>query len=48
MKQYGARYLYVGSLEKATYPQANLNRFSEFMQTVYSANGVTIYRVSGS
>jgi YYY domain-containing protein len=48
MKRYSARYLYVGSLEKTTYPQANLNRFSGFMQTVYSANGVTIYQVSGS
>ncbi len=45
MSRYHARYLYVGSLEKTTYPQANLNRFSGFMQTVYSANGVTIYRV---
>lgn len=48
MKRYNARYLYVGSLEKTTYPQANLNRFSEFMQTVYSADGVTIYQVPGS
>ena len=48
MKRYDARYLYVGSLEKATYPQANLNRFSKFMQTVYSANDVTIYMVPGS
>jgi len=48
MKQYDAHYLYVGSIEKTTYPQANLNRFSEFMQTVYSANGVTIFRVPGS
>ena len=45
MNRYNAHYLYVGSLEKTTYPQANLNRFSEFMQRVYSANGVTIYRV---
>ena len=48
MKRYDARYLYVGSLEKTTYPQANFNRFSRFMQTVYSANGVTIYMVPGS
>ncbi len=47
MSRYHARYIYVGSLEKTTYPQANLNRFSGFMQTVYSANGVTIYRVPG-
>jgi YYY domain-containing protein len=48
MKRYNARYIYVGSLEKTTYPQANLNRFSGFMQTVYSANGVTIYQVPES
>ena len=47
MNRYNAHYLYVGSLEKTTYPQANLNRFSGFMQRVYSANGVTIYRVPG-
>jgi uncharacterized membrane protein len=48
MKQYNAHYLYVGSIEKTTYPQTNLNRFSGFMQAVYSANGVTIFRVPGS
>jgi YYY domain-containing protein len=48
MNQYNARYLYVGPLEKTTYTQANLNRFSKFMQTIYSANGVTIYRVPES
>jgi uncharacterized membrane protein len=48
MNRYNAHYLYVGSLEKTTYPQANLNRYSGFMQTVYSANGVTIYRVPES
>ncbi|HEY6284596.1 MAG TPA: hypothetical protein VIX20_02940, partial [Ktedonobacteraceae bacterium] len=48
MNRYNAHYLYVGSLEKTTYPQANLTRFSGFMQTVYSANGVTIYRVPES
>ena len=48
MKQYNVRYLYIGSLEKATYPQANLNRFSKFMQTIYAANGVTIYQVPAS
>jgi len=47
MNRYNAHYLYVGSLEKTTYPQANLNRFSGFMQRVYSANGVTIYQVPG-
>jgi len=48
MNQYNAKYLYVGPLEKTTYTQANLNRFSKFMQTIYSANGVTIYGVPES
>lgn len=45
MNQYNAQYLYVGPLEESTYPGANLHRFGSFMQTVYSANGVTIYQV---
>jgi uncharacterized membrane protein len=45
MNRYNAVYLYVGPLEQSTYPGTNLHRFSSFMQTVYSANGVTIYRV---
>jgi uncharacterized membrane protein len=45
MNRYNAQYLYVGPLEQSTYPGANLHRFSSFMQTVYSANGVTIYQV---
>jgi uncharacterized membrane protein len=45
MNQYNAQYLYVGPLEQSTYPGANLHRFSSFMQTVYSENGVTIFRV---
>lgn len=45
MARYHAEYLYVGPLEYAKYPGANLHRFSTFMQTVYSADGVTIYKV---
>jgi YYY domain-containing protein len=45
MARYHAQYLYVGLLERAKYPTANLQRFSAFMQVVYSADGVTIYRV---
>src|SRR6266581_1493467 len=48
MARYNAQYLYVGPLEQLTYPRANLHRFSSFMDIVYSANGVTIYRVPGS
>ncbi len=45
MARYQAQYLYVGPLEYAKYPGANLHRFSTFMQVVYNANGVTIYKV---
>ncbi len=45
MARYHAQYLYVGLLEREKYPTANLQRFSAFMQVVYSADGVTIYMV---
>jgi uncharacterized membrane protein len=45
MARYGAQYLYVGSLEQATYFGADLQRFSKFMQIVYQRDGVTIYKV---
>ncbi len=45
MARYHAQYLYVGLLERVKYPTTNLQRFSAFMQVVYSADGVTIYRV---
>lgn len=45
LAHYHAHYLYVGPLEQAKYPTADLQRFSSFMPIVYSAEGVTIYRV---
>jgi YYY domain-containing protein len=45
MTRYHVQYLYVGAVELAKYPQADLQRFSAFMQVVYSADGVTIYKV---
>lgn len=47
MGYYGARYLYVGALEQATYVGANLQRFRSFMHVVYQFDGVTIYQVPG-
>jgi uncharacterized membrane protein len=47
MARYGARYLYVGALEQATYVGVNLHRFSSFMKVVYQYEGVTIYQVPG-
>ncbi len=45
LARYQAQYLYVGPLEHETYIKADLNRFGNFMQIVYSAQGVTIYKV---
>ncbi|GCF08749.1 DUF2298 domain-containing protein [Dictyobacter arantiisoli] len=45
MARYHVQYVYVGMLERSTYTGANLNRFASFMNTVYQANGVTIYQV---
>lgn len=45
MRQYNAQYIYVGALEKQKYSIVDLNRFSSFMEVVYNANGVTIYKV---
>jgi YYY domain-containing protein len=43
--RYHAQYIYIGALEHAKYPKANLSRFGSFMQIVYNTNGVTIYKV---
>jgi YYY domain-containing protein len=45
MAHYKAQYLYVGPLEMAKYTNADLHRYSRFMQIVYNAEGVTIYKV---
>ncbi len=45
LARYQAQYLYVGQLEQLKYPKADLHRFAAFMQVVYSAQGVTIYKV---
>ncbi|HEX4203583.1 MAG TPA: DUF2298 domain-containing protein [Ktedonobacteraceae bacterium] len=45
MAHYHAQYLYVGALEFVKYPKADLQRFGSFMQVVYAAHGVTIYKV---
>ena len=45
LAHYHAQYVYVGPLEEQKYPKANLQRFAAFMQVVYSADGVTIYKV---
>jgi YYY domain-containing protein len=45
MKRQGAQYLYVGPLEAGKYVDTDLQRFRGFMQVVYDAQGVTIYKL---
>lgn len=45
LQRYQVKYLYVGNLEKATYNNADLSRFSTYLPVVYSRDGVTIYQV---
>ncbi|HET8840418.1 MAG TPA: hypothetical protein VFN35_03085, partial [Ktedonobacteraceae bacterium] len=45
MKYYGAKYIYVGALEQATYQGVDLQHFNSFMHVVYHKGGVTIYQV---
>jgi uncharacterized membrane protein len=46
LARYHVQYLYVGLLERMKYPTADSRRFSAFLHVVYSANGVTIYKVN--
>ncbi|HEX9036858.1 MAG TPA: DUF2298 domain-containing protein [Ktedonobacterales bacterium] len=39
------QYVYVGAAERQTYPTANLDRFSDYLQVVYRDANVTIYAV---
>jgi uncharacterized membrane protein len=43
LQRYNAQLLYVGSAERELYPTADLTRFGQFLRTVYSHGGVTIY-----
>jgi YYY domain-containing protein len=43
LDQYDIRYIYVGPTERARYTDAELATFDTILETVYDANGVTIY-----
>jgi len=43
--KYDIDYVYVGSLERATYSLDGLLKFRDFMDIAYENPGVTIYRV---
>jgi YYY domain-containing protein len=45
LRQYSARYVYVGAAERQLYPTANLERFATFLRVVYHTTDVTIYAV---
>jgi len=44
LDHYDVTYVYVGSLERRDYPPEALAKFATFMDVVYDADGVTIYR----
>ena len=44
LDQYNVTYVYVGSLERRDYDPEALAKFGEFMNVVYDADGVTIYK----
>jgi YYY domain-containing protein len=44
MQKYRVGYVYVGANEKKMYPGTGLDKFKQFMDTVYDQDGVTIYK----
>lgn len=47
LDKYNATYVFVGTSERQAYPQANFDRFAQFMDPVFKRGQVTIYRVRG-
>jgi len=48
LDKYGVDFVYVGSLERAKYPNPALSAFSDAMEVAFQNDGVTIYRVARS
>ena len=44
LDKYGISYVYVGLLERSEYDPRGLEKFGQFMETVYQNDSVTIYR----
>jgi len=44
LEQYGVTYVYAGPLERLKYPGADLAKFGQFMDIVFTKGDVTIYR----
>lgn len=47
LQKYGAGYVYLGDLERKTYPNISLDKFLQIGQVVYNTNGVIIYKING-
>lgn len=51
LTRYNVRYIYVGDMERAYYPEVGLRKFDEMvgreLEIVYDRDGVKIYRVLG-
>jgi len=47
LEKYDATYVYVGYLERATYGSQGLDEFADFMDVVFSNEGVVIYKLRG-
>jgi len=45
LEKYNVEYVYIGYLEKETYGEVGLAKFSTFMEVAYRNEGVTIYRM---
>ena len=47
LEQYDVTFVYVGSVEREEYGEGGLDKFAQFMKTVYQNSGVTIYQMPG-
>jgi len=48
VKKYGIDYIYVGELERGTYPAAALEKFGQAYGSAYNKNDVVVYRTKGT
>ena len=46
LQDYDVRYVYVGSRERASYGEAGMEKFDDFLRTAFTAQGVTIYEMA--
>lgn len=47
MERYQVKYVYMGANERKAYPPYGLDKFRNFMDTVYDQDGVAIYQMRG-